>query len=99
MIVTFQYTCLVLLSCSDSASVALGISEKANNNVIASYTVMISTILNYIVAKIIRTSSGAFLLEGSFTYNRAYIQIQYLKTTEYKRRPFWGAITPCSAFP
>ena len=29
----------------DSASVALGISEKANNNVIASYMVMISTML------------------------------------------------------
>ena len=57
--VNFQYIFSVLLSCSDSA-VAVGISEKANNNVIASYTVMISTILRYIVAKIIRSSSGAF---------------------------------------
>ena len=63
----------VALSSSDSASVALGISEKANNNVIASYTVMISTILSYIVAKIIRSSSGAFLLKGNFRYNSAKI--------------------------
>ena len=62
----------VALSCSDSASVALGISEKANNNVIASYTVMIS-ILRYTVAKIIRSSSGVFLLKGNFRYNSAKI--------------------------